>query len=73
MNISLQKPPIVPEGKKLAKNEDTCLHCGLCLSLCPFNVFNRDDHWKIKAQEEACQLCGLCLDACPVKAIAIKV
>lgn len=71
INISLPGEPSHASGKKLVKNESTCIHCGLCLSLCPFHVFHPDEKWKIIANEEACRLCGLCLDACPVKALAL--
>lgn len=73
INISFQSESFPSSGKKLIKNETTCIHCGLCLSLCPFNVFQPDENWKIVANEEACRLCGLCLDACPVRALALGV
>lgn len=73
INISLQTQPFSSSGKKIGKNENSCIHCGLCLSLCPFDVFKVDKNWKIIAREDDCSLCGRCLDGCPVRALAIGV
>jgi uncharacterized protein (DUF39 family)/Pyruvate/2-oxoacid:ferredoxin oxidoreductase delta subunit len=46
-----------------------CVHCGLCLSLCPAGVFRRDREWNIRVDKQACNDCGICSGACPLGAI----
>ncbi len=71
-SIAFRPQVVLPEGNKLVKDETTCLHCGLCVSLCPYEVFFPDETWEIKANDKACQACGLCVDACPVKALRLS-
>jgi uncharacterized protein (DUF39 family)/NAD-dependent dihydropyrimidine dehydrogenase PreA subunit len=53
----------------IARRDQDCIHCGLCLSLCPHGVYRRSEQWCISADYEGCTECGNCLDACPVGAI----
>lgn len=59
----------VPESETVVWDEAKCVQCGLCLSLCPRGVFQRDADWKIRVDVEACRPCGRCSDACPTQAI----
>ena len=61
--------PAVPESETVVWDEAKCIQCGLCLSLCPHDVFQRDADWKIRADVEACRPCKRCSDACPTQAI----
>ncbi len=55
----------------LYKDENSCIHCGVCISICPENVFYRDEKWNIHINHENCTGCGVCEDICPVEAIYI--
>ncbi len=52
-------------------NESECVDCGLCISICPREVFSFDKGWKLRLAEEKCILCGKCVDACPSRALTL--
>ncbi len=54
-------------------NEDECIACGVCESICPANpvVFEMHDKAQV-VHPEACTECGACVDSCPVTAIELK-
>lgn len=56
-------------------NEDKCIGCGACVSVCPANpnVYEMSDTKKGKKStvkhKDACIECGACVASCPVEAI----
>ncbi len=54
-------------------NEDTCIACGTCKSVCPTdpNVFEVNDVSKV-VHPEACTDCGECEERCPLDAIEMR-
>ncbi len=62
------------EVRKLVKlitwDEDRCIHCGACISVCPAGVFRFDHTWQITLEEEKCIRCNVCIKACPMCALA---
>ena len=56
-------------------NEDKCIGCGACVSVCPAspNVYEMKDTPKgkksIVKHRDACIDCGACVASCPVEAI----
>jgi ferredoxin len=52
-------------------NESECVDCGLCISICPREVFSFDAGWKLRLDEEKCILCGKCINACPHRALSL--
>ncbi|MFO7967962.1 MAG: 4Fe-4S binding protein [Archaeoglobaceae archaeon] len=54
--------------KKINK-DDSCIHCGACISICPVEVFYLDDENKVMAETEKCIHCGVCVNVCPVNAL----
>lgn len=54
--------------KTIAKNEN-CVHCGLCVSICPTEVFYIDGDGKIELRVEKCIHCGSCIGVCPTSAL----
>ena len=62
------------EVKKLMKlitwDEESCIHCGACISVCPTGVFKFTSSWNISLEEEKCIRCDVCLKACPICALA---
>lgn len=62
----------IPEDRYMNWNEERCIHCGHCLSICPAGVFRRDDDWYIAVAYEKCVACDICQDACPLDAVDIR-
>jgi len=52
-------------------NENECVDCGACISVCPREVFAFDKDWKLQIVESRCVLCGKCIDACPHRALTL--
>lgn len=61
---------------EIVVNQDKCQleECGSCISVCPVNVFAKDDTKIviIEENEDECTLCELCLQECKANAIFIK-
>ncbi|MEA4882837.1 MAG: 4Fe-4S binding protein [Clostridia bacterium] len=55
-------------------DEDRCLHCGACTSVCPAHALTLDPvDWSLKFDREKCYVCKLCTLACPVKAMSMPI
>lgn len=50
---------ILPKWK-----EEECIHCDLCVNVCPTNAIYKEDE-KYKLIREKCILCSICTSACP--------
>ena len=63
---------IEPFGQKVLFKQERCIHCGLCVGLCPSSAFSMDPTtYHVSFQKELCLACGLCFKACPVKAMEV--
>lgn len=61
---------ITPVAQKVRKDEDLCVHCGVCTALCRPHALEIDrETWKVRLDSEKCVACGLCVKVCPVKAM----
>jgi len=58
---------------KLKINEDKCIGCGLCQTVCPTNTIITMDNNKRKIITKECLMCFECQTVCPVDAISLKV
>jgi NAD-dependent dihydropyrimidine dehydrogenase PreA subunit len=60
---------IVNKKGRVIIDDEKCIDCGTCISLCPTDAlhFNRED--KLEFSYEKCIGCLLCLDSCPRYAI----
>ncbi len=51
-------------------DENECVHCGACTSVCTVNALKLDkDTWKLVFNSKKCLECKNCIDACPVGSI----
>ncbi len=53
-------------------DEEECVDCGACISLCPKGVFSFDKDWKLVVEGNLCILCERCVSACPQQALSIR-
>jgi ferredoxin len=56
----------------LQLREDRCIGCGMCLTVCPHEVFVLNNG-KVKIRDrDACMECGACARNCPAEAIQVQ-
>lgn len=48
-------------------DNEKCIHCGLCVKVCPYFALVMEDN--VKVNKDECFGCGLCQSRCPVSAI----
>ncbi|NOQ29017.1 MAG: 4Fe-4S dicluster domain-containing protein [Methanosarcinales archaeon] len=63
-SVSILEHPII-------RDEDECVHCGACISVCPVQVFSFKDDWTVAMDESKCIQCGTCVTACPHAALMV--
>ncbi len=69
----LKKEQVQVEGlaDKMHRDEDRCIHCGACTSVCRTDALAIDRAtMEVIFSPEKCVACGLCIIACPVKAMS---
>jgi len=54
------------------RNDELCVHCGLCVPYCNTGVFQQDSAWIVTDDQSLCVECGECSDICPQRAITIR-
>ncbi|NYT01465.1 MAG: 4Fe-4S dicluster domain-containing protein [Methanosarcinales archaeon] len=52
------------------KDDDQCVHCGACVSICPTGTFKFDD-WRVVVDSGKCIQCGACVAGCPHRALKL--
>lgn len=60
-----------PINKVVKKDEEKCIDCGECISLCPVKAISADDDWSIAVDDQRCIGCGFCTSSCPMRAINV--
>lgn len=48
---------------------ETCISCGACIEVCPFDALEFDDNMKARLIWERCQDDFSCIESCPVDCI----
>jgi NAD-dependent dihydropyrimidine dehydrogenase PreA subunit len=51
---------------------DTCIGCGMCVEVCPHEVFFIENRKSRIIDRDACMECGACAKNCPVGAISVR-
>ena len=59
------------EVTSLHFDEDTCISCGMCMEVCPHQVFAEVENVVRVVDRDACMECGACMRNCPVSAICV--
>jgi NAD-dependent dihydropyrimidine dehydrogenase PreA subunit len=52
-------------------DENECVECSACISVCPTKVFSLDDDFSLIVDESKCIQCGTCIDMCPHNALSL--
>lgn len=53
----------------ILRDEEECVDCGSCISVCPKEVFSFNDDWELVVEWKKCILCGRCILSCPHQAL----
>jgi ferredoxin len=63
---------IEPIGQDINRNEERCVHCGLCTSVCASQALDIDrESMRVQFDYDRCVACELCVKVCPVKAMNV--
>jgi NAD-dependent dihydropyrimidine dehydrogenase PreA subunit len=64
----------VEEPKLIEKDDELCIDCGACVSLCPVEAFGYKKDISVELDQEKClgSTCGLCIDSCTREALRLK-
>jgi L-aspartate semialdehyde sulfurtransferase ferredoxin len=63
---------IAPIEQDINRNEEKCVHCGLCTSVCATQALDIDrETMQVHFDYERCVACELCVKVCPVKAMHV--
>ncbi|MGD0153774.1 MAG: mercury methylation ferredoxin HgcB [Thermacetogeniaceae bacterium] len=49
-----------------------CTGCGMCMEVCPHEVFTIESRKASIVDKDACMECGACAKNCPVAAISVR-
>ncbi|MDH7476790.1 MAG: CoB--CoM heterodisulfide reductase iron-sulfur subunit A family protein [Candidatus Bathyarchaeota archaeon] len=69
--IILSNKLLEAEGTVSHVDENLCVGCGLCISICPYNAIEKDENGIAKVNEVLCKGCGTCAASCPKRAITM--
>ncbi len=59
-------------SQNILRNEDKCVHCGACITICPVQAFVLDPESRcVDFIDERCIVCELCLKTCPYRAMEL--
>lgn len=62
----------VPLLKQLQFDQDSCVACGVCTSVCFSGALTMDtESWELLYDPELCVVCGRCVKACPLRLFTI--
>ena len=56
----------------LELNKEKCTVCGICLEVCPHNVFAMAKPTVEITDKDACMECGACASNCPSQALSVR-
>jgi L-aspartate semialdehyde sulfurtransferase ferredoxin len=63
---------IEPIEQDINRDEERCVHCGLCTSVCAPEALSIDrETMKVSFDYERCVACELCVKVCPVRAMHV--
>ena len=60
-----------PINKVVKKDEEKCIDCGACISLCPVEAIKPAEDWTVEVDDLKCIGCSFCTNSCPTRAIRV--
>ncbi len=61
---------VTPACNHVSRRDDSCMHCGMCIAVCPVSALTIDKASRLVLfDEEKCTACGMCTRVCPVGAM----
>jgi ferredoxin len=70
--LKSQGVSITPVAQKIARDEESCMQCGLCTALCTTRSLSIDlATRRVQFDPETCSGCGMCVRICPVHAMDV--
>lgn len=65
---------VTPVAHQISRDEESCMHCGVCTSMCPAHALYLDlETREVIFDPERCTACGICTTVCPVHAMHVEV
>ena len=68
----MKNPIYLKNVVTLQLDENKCTGCGMCLDVCPHEVFKMNSRLVVIQNRDACMECGACSLNCPVNAITVQ-
>jgi heterodisulfide reductase subunit A len=68
----LSKKTLEAEGTVSHVDENLCIGCGLCITICPYSAISKNEKGIAEVNEVLCKGCGTCAASCPERAIAMR-
>jgi len=68
----MKNPVYLKDVVTLQLDENQCTGCGMCLDVCPHEVFKMNRRHVVIQNRDACMECGACSLNCPAKAISVQ-
>ncbi len=65
---------IRPLSKNVARDEDKCTQCGVCVTICPTGALaiSDRDSMEVAFDVDKCVACSLCVPICPPRAMSVS-
>ena len=68
----MKKLTYIPDTVTLEFSGDTCTGCGMCIIVCPQDVFTMNGGKAQVTDRDSCMECGACEKNCAFGAISVK-
>jgi NAD-dependent dihydropyrimidine dehydrogenase PreA subunit len=62
----------IPNVTTLSLDQELCVGCGICLTVCPHEVFAFNEKKALIAEKDRCMECSACAVNCPTHAITVE-
>lgn len=65
---------VTPVAHEISRNEESCMHCGMCTALCPSRALHLNLETRlVDFDRDKCTACNMCVTVCPVQAMIMEV
>ena len=72
--LKKEKVRIETLAKDVTRDDQKCVHCGLCVGVCPVEALVIEpESREVIFYNEKCIACGMCVKACPYVAMEMRI